>query len=361
MRIAFFTDTYLPDVNGISYSIHLLREALEKKGHEVYVFAPSSRTVKMQNTDSRIIYFSSASFKRNPDFRIAIFPFVRAIEKVRSLGIEIIHNHAIGTMALAALRCKEKLKVNALTTFHHLHYLNDSDFRREVVANYIKWLYSHFGIKTTTSTFSSKKLFELGISSEVIPNPIDYSFFSKRRAKRRVYDFIYAGSLQSSKNLKLLIESARNIRNVVKKDLNFVIVGAGEEKNHLEDLSFVKGVSDYFLWFGLISRNKLAELFWKTKTFLYTSSLDSFSLSLIEAMASGVVPVVPENSFAKDFVKEGENGFVWRDDLDFYRKAVESLNVDNRFRKNAIESAKQFDIKRVVLEYEKIYETLSKK
>ncbi len=363
MKIAMFTDTYLPDVNGIANELFLLRRELENRGHEVYIFAPSSRRTKSMNEDPHVIYFSSASFKKYPDFRIALFPFVSAVEKIKHLGIEIIHNHAIGTMALAAVRGMEKLSIPGISSFHYLSYLieDDNNFTYDLAAKYFRWIYKNFNTVTTPSNFSYKKLSRIGIKPKVIPNGIDFQFFSRRRAKRRTYDFVYSGMLEKPKNLEMIIEHARNIRNVVKKDVTFLMIGEGSHKQYLEEFSYMKAVSDYFLWNGIVSRNKLASIFWKSKTFLFPSSSDTLPLSVLEAMASGVVPVVPEESSLNEIIEDGVNGFIWRDGMDFYRKAVDSLKVDSKFRTEAVKTAKKFDIKEIAVLYEKEYEKVLKK
>ncbi len=363
MRIALFTDSYLPDINGVSVELSLIRKALEKRGNEVYVFAPSSRKVKENNKDKNIVYFSSASFKRNPDFRIAFFPFVSAVEKAKNLGIELIHNHAIGTMALAALRCREKLKIPVISTFHYPFYLEEDEhnFTYNLASKYFKWLYSNSDYLTVPSNYAYKKLVKIGVRANIIPNGIDFKFFSKGSSKRRTYDFVYAGSLVKTKNIEMVIEHARNIRNVMKKDITFLIVGDGSHKQALEDYSYMKGVSDYFLWTGLISQNKLREVYWKSKAYLFPSQSDSFSLSVLESMACGVVPVVPEDSAMKEIIKDGENGFIFSDGMDFYRKAVDSIKAGKDLRKKVIETAKNYDINKVIEEYEKAYQKLIKK
>ena len=75
MRIAFFTDSYLPNVDGVVTTICNYRRELERLGHEVYIFSPGTKTQKDENKDERVYYFTSTAFKPYPDYRIAIFNF----------------------------------------------------------------------------------------------------------------------------------------------------------------------------------------------------------------------------------------------------------------------------------------------
>ena len=75
MKIAYFTDTYLPNVDGVVTCLLAYRAELEKRGHEVYIFTPGSKRDKAENKDKKVYYFTSASFKPYPDYRISLFPF----------------------------------------------------------------------------------------------------------------------------------------------------------------------------------------------------------------------------------------------------------------------------------------------
>ena len=128
MRIAFFTDTYLPNKDGVVSSIVSTRLALEAMGHEVYIFASGSRKDKKENKDPRVHYFASTAFRPYPDYKIALFPFL-ASGKLRRYGIDVIHTHGIATMGLASLQASVRNGLPVIGTFHTMlpdatHYLS---------------------------------------------------------------------------------------------------------------------------------------------------------------------------------------------------------------------------------------------
>lgn len=364
MKIALFTDTYKPDVNGIVSAVDTLRKALEKEGYEVYVFAPGSRKIKEMNEDSHVFYFTSAAFKKYPDFRLALFPFISTVEIAKKLEIDIIHNHAVGSMALAAVQCMNKLKIPGVATFHHLHYLaEEKSLSYDLAVRYMRWLYARFNSVIAPSFYAFERLKKLGINAKELPNPINYKFYSsmRKKPKRRTYDFLYVGSMERSKNLSLIIDHTRNIVNVAKKKPTFLMVGEGSEKQSLEERAYIKGISDYFLWTGLLSKEKLREVYWKSKTFLYPSHFDTQAISALESMAAGVIPIAPEESALKGIIKDGVNGFIYKDGMDFYRKAVESLSSTKEMRKEATKTAEGFSWKALRDSYITLYEKLVKK
>ena len=102
MRIAFFTDSYLPQWDGVVSTILGFRKELEREGHEVYIFAAGSRKDKEENKDPHVYYHASTPFKPYPEYRVALFPYLSE-RRVRKLGIDVIHTHGMATMGLAAL------------------------------------------------------------------------------------------------------------------------------------------------------------------------------------------------------------------------------------------------------------------
>ena len=355
MRIAIFTDSYKPDWNGVAVVVDNLRKGLERAGHEVYVFAPSSRKIKDKNKDENVIYFSSASFKKYPNFRIALFPFVSAVEKAKKLGIEIVHNHAIATMGLASIQVVKKLNIKGISTFHYLSYLKGNF--ADLAKRYMEWFYSHFSRVIFPSKFAVKESNLLIQNKHYLPNPID-EFYSKPVGKRRIYDFIYAGRMSKRKNLELIIDNAQNIRNVAKKSITFVMAGEGGNKQFLEERAYIKKVSDYFLWTGMLSKKGLRELYWKSKTFLFPSLTDTQGIAVLEAMSAGVIPVVSSSSCMKELVEDGKNGYVFEEELDFYKKAVASLQAKKEMRENARKTASSFFLKNLIPRYVELYESL---
>lgn len=102
MKIAYYTETYLPNKDGVVTSILIFKKALEDMGHEVYIFAAGDRKAKRENRDKRVFYYTSTPFRPYPMYRIALFPFTSQ-NKVRKLGIDLIHSHGMATMGLAAV------------------------------------------------------------------------------------------------------------------------------------------------------------------------------------------------------------------------------------------------------------------
>ena len=63
MRIGLFSDTYPPQINGVANSTRILRDELEKHGHEVYVFCPKKIGTSEWSEDHKIYYLAGIELK----------------------------------------------------------------------------------------------------------------------------------------------------------------------------------------------------------------------------------------------------------------------------------------------------------
>ena len=91
MRIGLFTDTYPPYINGVSTSVSMLKDALEKKGHQVFIVTLNDNLLKYN-------YEEGGKVIRVPAFPIGIYDYrmsgvypIRAVNKVRKWKLDVIH------------------------------------------------------------------------------------------------------------------------------------------------------------------------------------------------------------------------------------------------------------------------------
>ena len=119
MKIAFFSDTWSPNKDGVVTTMLNYRAELEKRGNDVFVFASADSKAIKHNADPKVFLFRSLAFPPYPQYKIALFPFPaknRALEN----GVQIVHCHGIASMGLAALNTAADLKLPSLATFHTL-------------------------------------------------------------------------------------------------------------------------------------------------------------------------------------------------------------------------------------------------
>lgn len=177
----------------------------------------------------------------------------------------------------------------------------------------------------STETDRKKKRAELGISDEDI--------------------FILSvGELQSRKNHEPVIRAIGQIND---KRIKYVICGWGELKDHLLNVAKEVGIADRFILTG--HRYDIPEILKCADIFVHPSKREGLGIAALEAMAAGLPMITSNIQGIKDYITDGVTGFSCDpDDIDAYKKAIETLIRDENLRKqmisNSKETIKKYDI-----------------
>jgi 1,2-diacylglycerol 3-alpha-glucosyltransferase len=379
MKIAFFTDTYLPNTDGVVTCILNTKRELEKRGHEVYIFSPGTKKQKDENKDPHIFYFTSTSFKPYPDYRIAVFNFFSPIKLIKDLKIDVIHSHGVATTGLAAIQSSQKLGIAAIATFHTLlpeaiHYLttqpNMKSALQGIAWKYLSWYYSSFKKTLVPSDFAGKILEKHGVRNLMLqPGGVDMARFNtdangaagrkKLGLSKKEPIIMHVGRVAMEKNIEQIIEAAPSVINLL-PEAKFVIVGKGPAENHFKELVKRKGLEKNFIFTGYVEDGILPNLYACADAIAFPSNFDTQGLVVLEAMACGTPVVVRKGSAASEFVKDRKNGQVFSDHFDFHEKIVAAVKNRKELGKEAAETAKQFEIGKITERLIEIYESLQK-
>ena len=117
MRIAMFTDSWLPPMDGCVASVQKFKIGLEKRGHTVYIFAPEDKAGRVKE-DERTFLFKSREFPLYPDYRMAMSISKRKDRLLREHDIQMIHTHGVAFMGFKAMLSSRILKLPLLLHFH---------------------------------------------------------------------------------------------------------------------------------------------------------------------------------------------------------------------------------------------------
>lgn len=376
MRIAFFSDTYLPNRDGVVTSIVQLRQELEARGHEVFVFCPGSKKQKLENKDDNVFHFTSATFKPYPDYRLALFPFPTAVRRMKELKIDVIHSHGIATTGIAAIESSNKAKIPALATFHTLvpeatHYLTKNESVQKMLEGvawkYLNWYYRQFKRVVVPSEHIMARLQEHGISNtQVIPSGIDVARFSgdstgearkKYGIKKGAPLILHVGRIVEEKRIDDLLEAVPSVLNM-KPDAKFLICGRGPYEAMLRQKAKEKKLDDSVIFTGFVEDSELPGIYADADVFAFPSLFETQGLVVLEAMAAGAIPVVRKGTAPAEFIDEGKNGFHFSDKFDFAEKIVKAVDGKQRMDGDVRGTAKKYDIKKTSKDITALYELL---
>jgi len=119
MRIAYLTDTYLPETNGIVTSIHNFTENLAADGHEILIIAPKYNRKRDLHVDNiQIKRYPSFSFASNKETRIALPMVTSIIRDLRKFKPDIIHIQTPMSIGVAGVMAAKILGIPSIQTYH---------------------------------------------------------------------------------------------------------------------------------------------------------------------------------------------------------------------------------------------------
>jgi len=119
MKIAIFTDTYLPEINGIVTSIKNFTERQAKKGHEFYIFCPKyDHSSGPKIPGIKVIRFPAFAFSTNQNTKIALPSFLKVMRVMRKIRPDVIHIQTPMSIGVMGLVVSKILDIPNIQTYH---------------------------------------------------------------------------------------------------------------------------------------------------------------------------------------------------------------------------------------------------
>jgi len=353
MRIAIFTNNYLPRVSGVAIAVHFLERALRELGHKTLVIAPDYSLEEAQVKDTEVMRITSFSFP-NLKFAIPLEFIDRGLieDKVTEFNPDLIHTHHPFLLGKAALDMADQLDVPLVYTFHTLYeffthyFLMDTEQVRKQVREYLVNFSNCCDLVVAPTEPIRQYLVELGVSTKTasIPTGIDFERFEKvqehslaRRRKKLKLDrfdrvMFYAGRISREKNLSLAFQALKILTD---EGLNLclMLAGDGPAKRPYQKEIAKLGIDERVIWLGFRPQHELPEFYFLSDLFLFPSASDTQGIVLYEARAAEIPIVAVESMASKAIVQDGKNGrFAKADPADFARKIKEVLENPARFK-----------------------------
>lgn len=383
MRIAIFTNTFWPTVNGVAISIGNLRQGLEQLGHEVYIFAPAPADFDLAQDDERIFRFPSIQAPVEADYLLAV-PLSPTVGKaLRHLDFDIIHTHHpvwVGVWGQWYARWTGTPLVTTVHTQYEIYSklipLPDSvveAFLRVRVASYC----NKCDLVTTPAESSRQRLLAQGVTTpiEVVYNPTDLSEIReadgepvRRQLGLQPGDTLigYIGRLAPEKNLDALLYCAEIILTQHKR-AHVMIVGDGPSRCSLEKQVSEMPCGDRIHFIGAVEHHRVPQYAAALNLFITASMSEVQPLSFAEAMAAGAPVIAMDAPGGSDMIEDGFNGRlspVTEQGAGLARVALEVLDTPGRLQQmsgQAREWAQRYDRMTVVKHLLEIYETVKEK
>jgi 1,2-diacylglycerol 3-alpha-glucosyltransferase len=375
MKIGFFTDSYLPRLDGIAISVDTFRQGLEALGHEVYVFCPARPGDDMYRSDPRVVRFRSLANPWYEGYRNT-WPFSRQhIDRIAALDLEIIHTHTQTQIGLLGLWAAKKLAKPLFTTAHadlnlarhYPHLLALVALLAEVsrllggrpqtsppkgktrsrADRLIKSLVDNYFNACDAIVVPSPKmrrqLTDLGVSRplHVVPTGLDTEAIARSAkagtSRQRELGMppgakvvISTARLVKEKNIALVIRAFAELTKTRDgAEAVLLIAGDGPERKALERLAGSLGIAGSVRFAGRLPREAIWELLGAASVFINVCLEETQGLTICEAVAAGL-PVVICDPDISPTVADGENGFVVAAEAHACAKALGRITGDEK-------------------------------
>jgi glycosyltransferase involved in cell wall biosynthesis len=366
LNIAFYSDSYLPAVDGVVSSMLNFSGELERRGHNVYTFA-SSRWGKKGS--GRLFLYPGTALKAYPQYSVALFPY-NSFMKLNNLSIDMIHSHTPFMMGFSALIAAKMGKYPHVSTFHTLinnrsvieQYYPKNKNLKKFTSKYL-WLYTKFFYNRCNRTITPTKTMESfmnrhGITNtSIVPNSVDIKRFNPKVGgsgirkrlgiREREKMVLYLGRTSREKRLDVMLKACK-VLSKRERGIKFVIGGTGPAEQHYKSLARKLGIERNVSFLGFVDNKTLPHLYAAADAFCMPSTFETQGVVCLEAMASGK-PVVGADFMAlRELIRSGKNGekFAPGDYTGCARMIEKVLNNSRAYTKGAVSTAAEFSIER---------------
>jgi glycosyltransferase involved in cell wall biosynthesis len=341
IKVAFFTDTYYPQVNGLVTSIATAKAELNKLGFAVEVYAPSLGPC---NDGPDIFRLGGFVYIPQPEYTF-VLPWGKgfSLGKLRPSGVRLIHSHAMFGSGFVALMCAWRQKLPLVMTYHtlfedYVHYFPylPAGWVKWVNKVLTRWMCDQCSLVIAPTPAIKGVLEGYGAKTriEVLPTGLNAEVFAKTGAKKADYGVAdgtlllsCAGRTGREKKMDLLIESLASV-DAQLPPWKLVIAGDGPERANLERLIARLGLQDKVEILGYIPRAKVLDLMEASDLFAFPSVTETQGMVVIEAMGRGT-PVLGADAMGVGYMMRGDRGG-WLakagDQADTARLLVQVLN-----------------------------------
>jgi glycosyltransferase involved in cell wall biosynthesis len=323
LRIAFFTETFLPATDGVVTRLRHTIEELRRAGDEVLVFAPRYPSGGPDSYAGAPIHrIFGVPFPPYPQVRLCPpHPGIgRALKRFRPDLIHAVNPFILGPGGAFYARrngiplvASYHTNVAAYTRFYGL------GFMKKPTRSWTRTWHSRARINLCTSEATRDYLLREGIKRVLVwPQGVDARLFHPSRASREwrvklsggrpeARILLYVGRLAPEKGIKRLKTALSAAPNTC-----LAIVGKGPIQRDLE--REFAGTPTHFI--GLLTGEDLAAAYASADLFVFPSTTETLGMAMIEALASGLPVVAARSGAVHEVVSEGENGLLYEPELD---------------------------------------------
>ena len=363
MRVAYFTDTYAPEVNGVANTLAKLSSYLERKNIKHTFFAPAYNNKEnimepdVISQHKRIHRFSGIKVSVSPESCLA-FPKTKEISRLcDAFEPDLVHVTSEFGIGYKGMKYANSRKLPLVMSYHtdyckFLKYFDMSPLET-AVDKYLKWFYgfSHKTLvpsKHSLGQLEDKGYKDLGIWTRGIDTSKFNAGFRSTKTREvlgigKKFAFLFVGRLSPEKGLHMLLKAIAEINRQFPGKAVFIFTGDGPFADNIRQSGF-----ENVIMTGFKRGKELSEIYASCDCFAFPSGAETFGNTALEAIASGLPIAGIANGGVTDFLTHGYNALLSADgDQDSFTcnmiAIMESEALQSKLSENGIKTANTRD------------------
>ncbi|MEL7610074.1 MAG: glycosyltransferase [Bacillota bacterium] len=329
MRIAEFTDTFLPIVDGVGRVVHNYAVFLSGMGHECYVMTPMNDTGYRGGYPFELVEYIGMQVPGLPQYRAGVPSLdTHYNNRLRQIQLDVVHGHSPFAAGREALRQSVRFNVPLIGSFHTKYYddfykIAKSEDLAYIGVKYVVEFYNQCDQVWSVSKHAADTLRAYGFKGDIIvlengvpirtPEPEAAKEMGERLGLGDLPVLLYVGQINWKKNILRTMEAA----SLLKKDgkrFKLVLVGRGPDSEQVLEKARELGIDEEVMLPGMIQNDReLNGLYHRASIFAFPSLYDTAGLVVREAAVMETPSLVIDGSAPSERIVPGINGLVCED------------------------------------------------
>lgn len=357
MKIGIFTDAYEPHISGVTTSIKMLKTALEKMHHEVYIV-----TANLDN--NKFIYDKKNKIIYLPGIKTGIYETKltgiyskKAMKIIKEWNLDVIHSQTEFGVGYFSRIVAKKLSLPIVHTYHtlyedYVHYVTHGhfdNFAKKLAIKITKYYCEKRCDELIVPTDKIKDLFinKYNIIKQVnvIPTGIDIDKFKitpsmkkniqtiKNKYKIKDTDFVIGsvGRIAPEKSFDKLLY---NIKDMIKVNTNIkvLLVGGGPDLDNLKKLTKKLNLENYVIFTDKIDYDLVPTYFNIFNVVVSFSKTETQGLTIIEGLAASKPTLCIEDDSFRSMIEPNYNGYLFKNDTEFKNYIFKLMNDQKLYK-----------------------------
>jgi len=319
LELALVTETFPPEVNGVAMTVGRLVEAMERRGHRVFLIRPRQGAADCAADPARpTLLVRGMPLPRYPGLRMGLPAGGALARAFRERRPDLVHVVTEGPLGLSALTVARRMGLPVTSAFHTNFHAYSAHYGlgwlSGAIAGYLRFFHNRTALTLVPTDTLRRELAAQGFRHlEVLSRGVDTRLFNPQRrdATLRAHwgagpstpVVLYVGRLAPEKNLLELLRAFSALR-ARRPDARLVLVGDGPMCNEL------KRLRPDAVFAGTRRGEELAAHYASADIFLFPSLTETFGNVTLEAMASGLAVLAYDYAGAHELITHGENGLL---------------------------------------------------